>query len=455
MVRSSTVDSLVSDVLEGRMNRRQAVKAAATTGLSVAAVLSGVAAASAGAQATPSAFVPQGPQVENLLFWTRSSPDTSPNEWDALTAVVEAYTAAVGSPVELVTVPDADFKQKMSLAAPSGDGPDVFGPVAHDWLGEFAVQKIAQSWTPESIAASSELSQPSIAAVSVDGQLYGVPLFSEALALMYNTDLVSEAPATWDDLVAKATELTSGEQYGFVFPFLEQYYQGPFFFGFGSYVFQYADGAFNTADIGLNNEGGVNAAKFLRDMYYNQQPAMPEALLDQASAGGYIDGLFESGQAAMTIAGPWREPPVTAAGIPYAVATLPTLPNGNPLIPFVGFQAMCANAYSENLAAAQDLVNFLGSAEGVSMMVAGFNKAPVRSTVTQAAVELNPNFEQWVAQAEAGVPMPNIPAMSKVWAPWGAAMTGVLVNNVPDEEVQALLDDAVATIDAEIKNSQA
>lgn len=454
MARRDTLDTLVSDVLAGRMSRRQAIRAAATSGVSVAALLGGISVASAGAQSTPAAFTPQGPKVDKLLFWTRSSPDTSTNEWDALTAAIQAYTAGVGTQIELITVPDADFKQKMSLAAPSGDGPDVFGPIAHDWLGEFAIQKIAQSWTPEAIAGSGELSQPSIDAVSVDGQLYGVPLFSEALALMYNTDLVSEAPATWDDLVTKATELTSGDQYGFVFPFLEQYYQGPFFFGFGSYVFKYADGAFDTADIGLNNEGGVNAAKFLRDMYYNQKPAMPEALLDQASAGGYIDGLFESGQAAMTIAGPWREPPVTAAGIPYAIATLPTLPNGNSLTPFVGFQAMCANAYSKNLDAAQDLVNFLASAEGVSMMVAGFNKAPVRSTVTQAAVELNPNFKQWVAQAEAGIPMPNIPAMSKVWEPWGAAMTGVLVNNVADDEVKSLLDDAVATIDAEIKNSQ-
>lgn len=454
MVRGSTVDSLVADILAGRLSRRQAVRTATAAGLSVSALAGAVSAASASAQATPEAFVPQGPQVENLLFWTRSSPDSSPNEWDALSAVTAAYTAAVGTPVELVTVPDADFQQKMAQAAPAGDGPDVFGPIAHDWLGEFAVQKIAQSWTPETIAGSGELSEPSIAAVSVDGQLYGVPLFSEALALMRNTDLVPDAPATWDDLVAKATELTSGDQYGFVFPILEQYYQGPFFFGFGSYVFKYADGAFDTSDIGLNNEGGVNAAKFLRDMYHTQQPALPDAVLDQASAGGYIDGLFESSQAAMTIAGPWREPPVTAAGIPYAISTLPTLPNGTEMIPFVGFQAMCVNAYSENAAAAQDLVNYIASAEGVSQMIAGFNKAPVRSSLTPAAVELNPNFEQWIAQAEAGVPMPNIPAMSQVWEPWGSAMTGIIVNNVPDEEVQALLDDAVATIESEIQRSQ-
>lgn len=395
-----------------------------------------------------------GPQVERLTFWTRSSPDTSRNEWDALTAVATRYTELVGTPIELITVPDADFRSRMTLAAPSGDGPDVFGPVAHDWLGEFAVQNIAQTWAPDAIHGASELSQSSLAAVSVDGQLYGIPLFSEALALMYNTNLVPDAPATWDALVATATELTTGDQFGFVFPLLTQYYQGPFYFGFGSYIFRYENGAFDTTDIGLNNEGGIEASKFLRDMYHNQTPPMPESVLDAANAGSFIDGQFEAGLVGMTIAGPWREPAVTAAGIPYGIATLPTLPNGQPMTPFSGYQAMCANAYSQNLAAGQDLINFMGSAEGVSLMFAGFNKAPVRSSVMPAAIEFNPNFETWAAQAEIGVPMPNIPAMSEVWTPWGDAMTGIVNNNVSDDEVQALMDQAVEQINAAIQASQ-
>lgn len=189
-------------------------------------------------------------------------------------------------------------------------------------------------------------------------------------------------------------------------------------------------------------------------MYHNQTPPMPESVLDAANAGSFIDGQFEAGLVGMTIAGPWREPAVTAAGIPYGIATLPTLPNGQPMTPFSGYQAMCANAYSQNLAAGQDLINFMGSAEGVSLMFAGFNKAPVRSSVMPAAIEFNPNFETWAAQAEIGVPMPNIPAMSEVWTPWGDAMTGIVNNNVSDDEVQALMDQAVEQINAAIQASQ-
>ncbi|MES4785057.1 MAG: maltose ABC transporter substrate-binding protein, partial [Nitrospiraceae bacterium] len=85
----------------------------------------------------------------------------------------------------------------------------------------------------------------------------------ESVALIHNKDLVPTPPTTWDELVSIATELTTGDVYGFAFPLLEQYHEGAFFMGFGSYIFRYENGTFDTEDIGLNNEGGVTAAKFL------------------------------------------------------------------------------------------------------------------------------------------------------------------------------------------------
>lgn len=467
-------EEFLDDILRGKLDRRAALRRAAGLGLTASALATMVAsrAAAVGAQdaspspvASPGAspvaspapgggYQAQGPAVENLVFWTRSSTDTSPNEWNALVAASQAYTAAVGTPVELVTVPDPDFRSRLSLAAPSGEGPDVLGPIAHDWIGELAVQRIAQAWTQDTISGFADLSGPSVQGVTVDGQIYGVPVFSEALALVYNADMVPEPPTTWQDLVTMAGEMTSGDVYGFAFPILTQYYQGPFFYGFDSFVFAYENGAFDIANIGLNNAGGVETARFLRDMYHTQQPAMPEAVLDSTNAGGFIDGLMESQQLAMTIAGPWREPPLTDAGINYSVVTLPTLPNGNPMIPFVGFQALVVNAYGQQLEAATDFVNYLASTEGVNLMIEGFNKAPVRTSAADTAVALNPNFEQWVAQADVGVPMPNIPAMNEVWTPWGDAMIAIVTENASDEDVQMLMDQAVEQIGANIQQAQ-
>jgi maltose-binding protein MalE len=387
------------------------------------------------------------------VLWTRSSQDTSVQEWNALVAVTEAYTEAIGTPVELVTVPDADFRTKLSQAAPGGDGPDVFGPVAHDWIGEVAVQKIAYPWPQEQIAGFEDLPQAAIDAVTVDGEIYGYPVFSETLGFMYYSDVVPEPPATWEDMVPLATELTEGETYGFSFNLLAQYYQGAFFHAFGGYIFASEDGTLNTDDIGLNNEGSVEAAKFIRDIYWQEAPPQPEAVLDQANAGQFLDGLQEAGNLPMTIAGPWREPVMQDAGIPYGVSPLMTV-NGQQLQPFVGFQAFEVNAYGENLDASIDLINFIGSADGVRLMLAGFGKPPVRASLREEAIELNPNLGTWMDAAEQGVPMPNIPQMAEVWTPWGDAMVGIVSNNVSDDEVQGLLDAAVEQIRAAIERNQ-
>lgn len=459
MSHQKVIQDLAKQIVEGTMPRRDALRRAAILGVS--ASMFGAVTKAAAQDATPDtdvevglvqpSYEPQGPEVERLVLWTRSSVDTSPNEWAGLVAATTRYTELVGTPVELVTVPDADFRTRLSQASPGGDGPDVFGPVAHDWIGEVALQQIAMPWADGDIVGFEDIQQNAIDAVIVEGQVYGYPVFSETLALYRNTDIIPEAPETWDELVQMATDATEGDQYGFAFQILTQYYQGAFFHGFGSYIFRRDDGTLDIDDIGLNNEGGVEAAKFLRDMYHNQQPPMPEAVLDQANAGAFLEGLEESGLLGMTIGGPWREPPLASAGINYEISNLPTLPNGEPLQPFSGIQVFEVNAYGENVDASKDLVNFLGNTEGVQLMLAGFNKPPVRESLREAAIALNPNLGLWMDAFEQGVPMPNIPQMAQVWTPWGDAMIGIITNNVSDEEVQALLDAAVEQIRANIQ----
>lgn len=458
MSHDSVLKHLLDQVAEGKISRRSAIRRAATLGAGAAAL--GLAGKDALAQdASPAAspvdvessYEPQGPQVDELVLWTRSSVDTSPNEWNALKAATERYTELVGTPVKMVTVPDGDFRPKLSQAAPGGDGPDIFGPVAHDWIGEVALQGIAAPWEDSEIVGFEDIPQSVVDAVTYDGQVYGYPVFSETLAFYINKDMVDAAPETWGELVSTANDLTSDDTYGFVFQLLTQYYQGAFFHAMGSYIFGSTDGTLNTDDIGLNNEGGVEAAKFLRDMYWNQQPQLPEAVLDQAGAGDFINGLQESGQAAMFIDGPWREPALTDASINYEVTTFPSLDNGETLKPFSGIQVFEANAYGKNLEASKDLINFLGSTEGVQLMVPGFNKPPVRETLRDFAVDLNPNLATYMDIVADAIPMPNIPQMAQVWEPWGDAMIGIISSNVSDDEVQALLDAAVEQIKANIQ----
>lgn len=458
MSHEKKLRSILDRVAAGTLSRRDALRKLTLLGAGAAAGMG----ARVGAQdaspaaggATATQYEPQGPQVENLVFWTRSSPDSSVNEWNALIAATERYTEYTGSPVQLVTVPDADFRTRLSLAAPEGDGPDVFGPIAHDWIGEFALQGISTPLQPDEYVGFEDIAQPSIDAATFDEAVHGYPLFGESLAFFYNMDIVPEPPATWDELVSMATELTEGDQWGFAFQLMEPYYQGAFFHAFGGYVFGGEDGSLDMNDVGLNNEGSVEAAKFLRDMFNQQQPPLPEDVLDITNASGFLDGLEEAGLLAMRINGPWREPALRDAGINFGVAKLPTLPNGEPLKPFSGVQVMAMNAFGNQQDAARDLMMFLGSPEGVSLMIEGFNKAPVHASLTEDAVSFNPNLQIYMEQIEVAVPMPNIPQMSGVWDPWTDATTGIIQGDLPDEDVQALLDAAVDQIRANIEQNQ-
>jgi arabinogalactan oligomer/maltooligosaccharide transport system substrate-binding protein len=456
MSHEKELRSLMDQVTAGTLSRRDAIRRAALLGAGAAAMgsVARAAAQDASPQASPAAvtpsYEPQGPQAENLVVWTRSSPDASPAEWDALIAVAARYTELVGTPVEFVTVPDADFRTRLNLASPEGEGPDVFGPIAHDWIGELALPGILMPFSREQLHGIEDIPDNVLSAVQYEGQIYGYPVFSESLVLFHNKDIIPEAPTTWDELVQMATEATTSDQYGFAFELLAPYYQGAFFHAFGGYIFKNNDGTLDFADIGLNNEGSVEAAKFLRDMFNQQMPPMPEDILDQTNAGAFLDGLEEQGLLGMRIAGPWRFPTLTDAGVNFGVAPLPTAPNGEPLQPFGGFQFWGANAYSENADAAMDLVNFLGSTEGMSYLLEGFNRPPVLNSLRDAAVEANPNFAAIMEQVEVAVPMPNIPQMSQVWLPWTDAMVGIVQQNVSDEDVQALLDAAVDQIETNI-----
>jgi maltose-binding protein MalE len=429
------------------MNRRELMQWASALGLSASAA-EGLVSRRPLASAQEGGAVTKGPQVDKLVFWTRSNPDTPDNtEWDQLERVAKAYTDQIGTEIDMVTVPDPEFQDQLSLDAPAGEGPDVFGPVAHDWVGVFAEQRIALEVPETEIVDKADFIPASLDLSSYKGKLYGLPLFAESVALIYNKDMVPEPPKTWDELVTTAVALTRDDVYGFGFPILEDYYIAGFLFGFGSYIFKYENGTYETDDIGLNNGGGVEAAKFLRDMYNQRNPPLPEVAIDRTNGIAVQQRMMEQGLLAMTIDGPWREAPLTKAKNNYGVAKLPALPNGNPMRPFLGVQVMVASAHSKNQEAALDFLSFITATSNVEELFAAFIKLPVRASALETpAVKASVNMPTWAEQAMEADPMPNIPAMSTVWTPWSDAMAGIISENAADDRVQSLLDGAVEMI---------
>ena len=118
-----------------------------------------------------------------------------------LEPIAAAFSEAEGLNVQVLEVPFDQIRDNLSIQGPAGEGPDIIIG-AHDWLGELVSNGVVE---PVDLGpAASEYSDVAIEAFSYDGQTYGLPYAIENIALIRNTDLVPDAPATFEDLEATA-----------------------------------------------------------------------------------------------------------------------------------------------------------------------------------------------------------------------------------------------------------
>ncbi len=223
------------------------------------------------------------------------------------------FAAENGINVVVVQKGFNDLRNDYKVAAPTGEGPDILLG-AHDWLGEYNASGLLAE---VSLGDKADLFAPNAvdAFTYTDGKLYGMPVSSENVAFYYNTDLVAEPPATWDEVKTLSQELKdAGNKYGFLIQANDPYHFYPIQTAFGGYVFgKDENGAWNPEDVGLNSEGTLAAFEWLDSMY-------KDGLLDPGANidAGLLLSAFQNGDAAMVISGPWALGGFREAGIPYA-----------------------------------------------------------------------------------------------------------------------------------------
>jgi maltose/maltodextrin transport system substrate-binding protein/arabinogalactan oligomer/maltooligosaccharide transport system substrate-binding protein len=317
-----------------------------------------------------------------------------------------------------------DIRSNISIAGPAGEGPDII-VAAHDWIGELVLNG---SVVPIDLGPVADSYNPAaLSLFTYNGQLYGVPYAVENVALFYNTELVPTPPATWDE-VRSITEglVTAGtSQYGYMIQTNDAYHWFPEFSAFGGYVFgRDAEGNYDPSDIGIDSEGAIAAGQWLQGMA-EAGYIVPDVNYDVMHA------MFESGDAAMIVTGPWALPRIKESGIPYAIAPIPAGPAG-PGTPFIGGQGFMISAYSENqLLAESFLIDFMSNLDPMRAM---YNADPRPPAYLPLLDELaDPDFLAFQAAGEVGVPLPSIPEMATVWGSWGGAQQFIITQELDAE----------------------
>lgn len=401
---------------------------AATAAPTVAATAAPTAAPAAAA--SPTAAPKPKPPVSKegtLTIWVDA----------ARVAMVESigkqFTAKYNVPVAVQELGFGDIRDNLKIAGPAKEGPDIIVG-AHDWLGELVANGLLSPL--ELGAKASSIDPVATRAFTYDGKLYGLPYLVEAIALIYNKNLVPTPPKTWAELktIAKRLQDEKKVEQGYVLQQGDPYHTYPLITGFGGYVFgRDAAGNYNAKDLGLDSAGGVAAMKEL-------DAIVKAGLLRKDVNYDTMMSLFTTGKSAMMISGPWMLGDLRKANAPYAIAPIPSFGTTKPT-PFVGAHGFMVSAFGKNqLLAKTFLTEFVATDAAMQQL---YDKVPHASAWLPVRAKTNdPDIAAFAASAAGGVPMPAIPQMSAVWEAWGKAVT--LIFQQAEAPEKAIKDAATA-----------
>jgi len=354
----------------------------------------------------------------------------------AVEAAAADYEAATGTSVEIVLKNFEDIRADFNAQVPTGEGPDITVG-AHDWLGELTANGVV---APIELGdKASEFEQVALDAFTYDGQVYGLPYAVENIALIRNTALAPEAPATWDEAVAM------GQAAGTQFPILLQvgetgdpYTAYPLQTSFGAPVFVQNDDGSYTAELAL---GGANGEAFAQ--WLAAQGAA--GILDTAVTYDIAVEAFKNGQSPFIIGGPWMLG--SFEGMDLAIDPIPSA-GGQPAQPFVGVQGFYVNAQSDNALLANDfLVNYMATEEAQLALYEAGDRPPALIAAADAA-SADPITAGFRAVGAEAVPMPSIPEMGAVWEFWGVTEANIINGADPVSTWNKMATDIQGALDA-------
>lgn len=330
-----------------------------------------------------------------LTVWTNMSVEV-----DTIQKYADEWGAANGYEVNVIH--QSPSVQKFAQAVKSADGPDAVIGIPNDQLADYVNAGLTAE-VPAELYTDADFSDAAIQACYVDGKRYAAPLSVETTALFYNTELVTELPESWEKLVEQAAE--NG---GLQFDATSIYYDLGFVRACGGYIFKYENGAYDVTDIGLANDGAIEAYEFINDLKNKYSLLSADVTADIARSN------FQNGQTAYYIGGPWDIDGFTSAGTPFAVAEMPTF-NGQSFVTPVGTQVSFVSNQSDSQDKAWELIMYLIDNGAMGMYEAGDRIPAKLADQARDEIQSNEYSKVFIAQINNGEPMPTVSEMGQLW----------------------------------------
>lgn len=342
-----------------------------------------------------------------------------------------------------------DLSTKLLSAVAAGN-PPVMAQMYEDWTMKFleagALMSL-QGYIP--IGILRDLPQSLVDSNAYDDIMLTAPFNKSAMVLFYNTNLVKEPPASWDELLQMAKDLTvdtdgdgTPDQYGFgIRPYTEFYIE--FFHQNGGRIFND-----DMTECLINSDAGVAAMDYLLNL--------KQYSLYQTS---YLSGPFGDGKVAMYIG--------SSAGIPFVAsasegkhgwmtADLPVGPvNGESIIQGTNLGVFTIGTTEEQRQAAVEFIKYLLTKEATIQWAQGTGylpvlKSAVESNEWQQYVAAHPERKATTDMMLQGFVYPHHPNMYNIRQVIGTAFEKVMLGQATPQKA---LDDAAQEIESEYLGS--
>ncbi len=360
-------------------------------------------------------------------------------EQDLLKQMCEAFAAAhpeykITFDYGVVSEADASSELQKDPAA----GADVFA-FASDQTATLVNAGILYPITLNADAVKAANSEASIAAATIDGQLYAHPFTPNSWFMYYDKSKYTE-----DEV--KSLETMMAKDLGanvknFSVDINNGWYLSSFFFAGGSQLFG-PDGR-DASVVTFNDANGLAVGNYLIDLTSN-----PKFLDDQ---DGNILTAFKDGTLAAASSGTWNAQTIKdALGDNYAATKLPTINIGGQdrqLSNFADFKLIGVNSQTKAPIPAMQLAEWLTNEANQKLRFQVRSIAPTNlALASDAEVLANPAVAALSLQTSFSTLQSSIPQMGKYWAPAEAFGTELLSGTITKDNLQEKLDAFVESI---------
>ncbi|MEU8627239.1 extracellular solute-binding protein [Streptomyces sp. NPDC048669] len=381
-----------------------------------------------------------------LRVWLFQEVGNKPKEKVVDAAVADFGKAHEGAKVEIEYIPVETRAQRVKAAFNDPkSAPDLIEYGNTDTAGYVKDGGLADVSAEFGAWADAKDTDPTAKqSVTVDGKVYGAPLFVGVRALYYRTDVFEDlgigAPKSQAELISTAKKIHRKKPglYGLAVGGAYTYGAMPFIWANGG---ELADGS------GASYKAAINSAKARKGIAAYTSlfgdtncPAAKCA----AMGGNATVTAFASGKAAMAIGGDFSHAAVEAGTVKgkYAVVPLPGLAVNSVAPAFAGGNNIGVLKSSGHRTLAVDLMKSLTGKETQAKMFDAMGFLPTYTDVLAAAAKKEPFVEPFVRTLGAGAKfVPASPA-------WGQIDSSMILPTMFQEIVSGRKDVAGASDDA-------